>query len=87
VLGKKHTVSRDCPNHDCNDAGYAALKDGRSLALASDLGFGVGVAGLVLGGVLWLTGPASQPAHGTRAWQPVLFANGGSCGGGLSGRF
>jgi len=87
VLGKKHTVSDNCPNHDCNDTGYSAVKSGKDLALVSDIGFGVGIAGLVLGGVLLLTGSDPEPAHGERTWRPVLTASDGTYGGGISGRW
>ena len=87
VLGKKQTVSDNCPNDVCNDEGYAAVKSGKDLALVSTVGFGVGIAGLVLGGVLLLTGSDAQAPQSTRTWQPLLTAGAGTYGGGLLGRF
>jgi hypothetical protein len=87
VLGKKQTVNDNCPNHACNDEGYSAVQSGKSLALVSSVGFGVGVAGLVLGGVLLLTGSEAKPEHAARSWQPVVTAGNGTYGGGFVGRF
>jgi hypothetical protein len=87
VLGKKQTVSDNCPNHACNDAGYSAVTSSKSLALVSNIGFGVGIAGLALGGVLLLTGSKAKPEHGTRTWQPVLTASDGTYGGGFLRRW
>lgn len=86
VLGKKQTVNDNCPNHACNDEGYSAVQSGKSLALASSVGFGVGVAGLVLGGVLLLTGSEAKPKH-AQTWRPVLTAGNGTYGGGFVGRW
>ena len=85
VLGKKQTVSDNCLDHDCNATGYAAATSGQSLGLVSTIGFGVGIAGLVVGGVLLLTG--SEPTPSARAWQPVLTASDGTYGGGVSRRW
>jgi hypothetical protein len=87
ALGKKQTVSDNCPNHDCNDAGYSAVTSGKSLALVSTIGFGVGIAGVVLGGVLLLTGSDAKPEQSARTWQPVLTAGNGTYGGGFSRRW
>jgi hypothetical protein len=85
VLGKKQTVNDNCPNHDCNDAGYEAATSAQTLGLVSTIGFGVGIAGLATGAVLLLTG--SEPATTARTWQPVLTAGGGTYGGGFLRRF
>jgi hypothetical protein len=87
VLGKKQTVSDNCPNHECNDEGYSAVNSAQSLALVSNIGFGVGIAGLVVGGVLLLTGSDGKPQQSARAWQPTLTASNGTYGAGLLHRW
>jgi hypothetical protein len=85
VLGKKQTVNDNCVDHDCNETGYSAATSGQTLGLVSTIGFGVGIAGLVVGGVLLLTG--SEPEQTGRTWQPVLTASEGTYGGGLLRRW
>jgi hypothetical protein len=87
VLGKKQTVNDNCTDHACNDRGYSAANSAQSLALASDIGFGVGVAGLVVGGVLLLTGSHAKPEQRAHAWQPTLTASNGAYGCGLLRRW
>jgi hypothetical protein len=87
VLGKKQTVSDNCPNHECNDEGYSAANSAQHLALVSNIGFGVGIAGLVVGTVLLLTGSTAKPESSGRTWQPTLTAGNGTYGGGLLHRW
>jgi hypothetical protein len=89
VLGKKSTVSENCADKACNDRGLAAARSGKNLALVSDIGFGVGIAGLALGTIMLVTGSDSTTADTARArrWQPVLVAGNGAVGTGLFRRW
>ena len=90
VLGKKSTVGDNCDGMSCNDTGLAAAKSGQNLAIISDIGFGVGIAGLALGTILLVTsGGDATEAHASRAtrWQPVLVAGNGAVGTGLFRRW
>ena len=89
VLGKKSVVSDNCPNGACNDEGWSALQSGKRFGLASTIAFGVGVAGLVLGGVLLFTGSDAAPTERGAAtgWGPAVIAGAGAYGGGLQRRF
>jgi len=63
TLDKKSTANRNCDDglQLCNEAGADANRSGRSFAIASSIGFGVGVAGLATAAYLWLTeAPAPQ---------------------------
>jgi hypothetical protein len=63
TLDKKNTADRNCDDEArvCNAAGVAANDSGRKFAMASSVGFGVGVAGLATAAYLWLTEPAAPP--------------------------
>jgi hypothetical protein len=90
VFSKKHTVSGNCSGAECNDTGLAAANSGKNLAFVSDIGFGVGIAGLALGAVFLLSGgadsAATEHAHATRV-QPLLVAGNGGVGLGLLRRW
>ncbi len=62
VVSAKSTVSANCVDLDCNHDGKLAADRGKTMALVSTIGFGVGLAGLVTGTVLLLTVPARKPA-------------------------
>ena len=77
VFGKKHTVSANCTAHACNDTGLNAAHSAQTLGLVSNIGFGVGIAGIAVGAVLLLTGSSgATDGEGSRAtrWQPLLTA-------------
>jgi hypothetical protein len=74
VLSKKSTVRDNCRNHDCNETGLSAANSAQKLALISDVGFGVGIAGAALAAVLFFTEKGeSAPAKGS-VWQPLIAA-------------
>jgi len=90
VLGKKQTVSDNCTGNSCNDVGLAAAHSGKNLASVSDVGFGVGIAGLAVGAILLLTGgPEPAAAEHTRAarLQPVFTSQDGVVSAGLFRRW
>jgi hypothetical protein len=90
VLSKKHTMNDNCTGTDCNADGVSAANSAKTLATVSDVGFGVGIAGLAVGTILLLTGgsesAAAEHARGT-GWQPVFVGNSGVIGGGLFRRW
>ncbi len=70
VLGDKATIDSGChPDRTCSPQGLAAAHDASTWGLVSDVGFGVGAAGLVTSVVLLLVAPSSS-----RAWQPTATA-------------
>jgi len=76
TLDKKSTAHRNCDDGSqlCNQTGADANRSGRAFAIASSVGFGVGVVGLAAAAYLWLTeSPTSArgayssiPARGSR---------------------
>jgi hypothetical protein len=79
VFGKKSTVDQNCTGAVCNPEGLSAADSGKSLAMVSNIGFGIGLAGLATGAVLLLT----QPKTTASGWQPVVAtdATSGAWGG------
>lgn len=75
VFVKKHDVTGNCSGKSCNDAGLSAAEDAQTLATVSNVGFGVGIAGLALGTILWLSSGSSATSapQGTRL-RPTLVA-------------
>jgi hypothetical protein len=66
ALGKKSTVDENCKDHVCNHDGKLAADSGKTFALVSTIGFGVGVAGLGAAAVLVLTSPSAPPESAAR---------------------
>ena len=90
VFGKKSTVKSDCVGTTCNSAdGVNAANSGKSLATVSDIGFGVGIAGLAAGAILLLTQPKTEPtAQASRPrWEPLVASTGGGAWAGLGRRW
>lgn len=88
AMSKKSTVDSQCSTPTtCSPTGKQAADSGKSLALVSTIGFGVGAAGLISGVVLWLTAPAEHSSADRRGITPT--AGVGPTGGwlGASGRF
>ena len=82
-MGKKSTADSECPTPTtCSPTGKQAADSGKSLALVSTIGFGVGAAGLISGAVLWLTAPAE---HGSAARSGITPTAGVGPTGGRSG--
>ncbi|HEX6275732.1 MAG TPA: hypothetical protein VFZ53_21975, partial [Polyangiaceae bacterium] len=69
VLDRKATVDEECVGHICSKDGKRAADSGQTLAAASTIAFGVGVAGLATGVALVLTAPADPKRAG--AWLGV----------------
>ena len=78
AMGKGHIVSTECQKGACSSDGLDAARSGKTLATISDVGFGVGLAGLALGAVLWLSGdsPSADANHEqATGFQPLLAAS------------
>jgi hypothetical protein len=58
VFAKKGTVSDNCADTVCNAQGKDAVDQASTLALVSDITFGVGLAGVAAGVVLFLLAPS-----------------------------
>ena len=68
VLEKKGTVEDNCVGTVCTKDGKAAADDARPLALASNLGFAIGAAGLIAGTLLILTEPRAPRTGRAKPW-------------------
>ena len=89
VFGKKSTVKDQCVGTTCSSSGVSAANSGKTLAIVSDIGFGVGIVGLATSAVLLLTQPkaeASAQAPVPR-WEPLLAGTPGGAWAGLGRRF
>jgi hypothetical protein len=70
ALARKNDVDRHCPANECDATGLHAVDAGRSAAMASNIGFGVGAVGLAGAAVgWWLSSASRQP--GTRSGRLV----------------
>lgn len=90
VLGKKSTVKDDCVGSACSSsAGVNAANSGKTLAIVSDIGFGVGIVGLATSAILLLTRPKAESAGEAAAarWEPLLAGAPGCAWAGLGRRF
>jgi hypothetical protein len=87
VLGKKSTVDSECTDHVCRPAGVNAANSGKTLGLVSDIGFGVGIAGLATSAILLLTQPKVEASAQMPCWQPLLAGTPGGAWAGVGKRF
>jgi len=87
VLGKKSTVNSECMDHVCRQAGTNAANSGKTLGLVSDIGFGVGIAGLATSAILLLTQPKAESSAQAPRWQPLLASAPGGAWAGIGKRF
>lgn len=61
---RQSTVDANCDSKTklCNDEGYSAAQDGKTLRTVSFVGWGIGLAGIAAGGYfLFLAGPSKAP--------------------------
>jgi hypothetical protein len=61
-LSKASSVKADCTNNLCPASSRDEADTGRSLATASNIGFGVAAAGAAVGIVAWLIAPRPSPS-------------------------
>lgn len=86
VLSKKSTVNDGCRDHACTQGGLAAANSAQKLAVVSDIGFGVGLAGAAVAVVLLLTGD-DVSSRAKSGWQPVVAAAPDGAYAGFAGRY
>ena len=73
AFSRKSEVDRHCPQNACDSTGLDALSSGRAAATISNVGFGIGVAGLVGAAVgLFLIPPSREPSLRSTALLPRL---------------
>lgn len=88
VLGKKSKVNDGCTAGVCNQSGLDAANSAETLGTVSDIGFGVGIAGLAVSAVLLLTGSDANAEHAhAPAWQPLVTSARGGVMTGVSHAF
>ncbi len=89
VFSKKSTVSSKCQDHTCDDAGVSAANSGKTLALVSDIGFGVGIVGLATSAILLLSQPKAEASaqQQTPHWQPLFAGTPGGAWAGIGRHF
>jgi hypothetical protein len=76
-MSNKKTVDDNCDGQECNASGMEAADRGTMLGNVSTVGFGVGIAGVATGIVLWLAAPRAKTSEtGQRRWQPVVASQG-----------
>lgn len=75
ALNQKSIVDENCNGTDCNATGKAAADTGKSEALASTVGFGVGIVGIAAMVVLHLTESDAPERRTEVAKRPALFVN------------
>jgi hypothetical protein len=63
VLGKAGTVEDNCVDEVCNQEGMDAVDEAETLAMVSNIGFAVGIAGLAAGVVLFFVAPEDEPTE------------------------
>lgn len=85
ALSTQSEVEKECPTpKTCTREGVELSRDAQTAAWASNIGIGVGIVGVVLGGYLLLTAPASAKSGTTREVPGPLRVSASSRGGELS---
>ncbi len=84
---KEAQLSKDCPGGKCPPTSDADLANTKSYALASTIGFAVGVVGLGVGGYLWFFDGSDQAATPSGKRGPRVGAFIGVSRLGLTGEF
>lgn len=66
AISKKNDSEDDCDSENvCGDDGLALRDEAFDAAMVSNIGFGVGVAGLAAAAVIWLTAPVAESSSGS----------------------
>jgi hypothetical protein len=71
AMGKKHTADQYCDGAECVPPGTDAGNSARTFGNVSTVAFGVGIAGLATGAVLWFTAkpkPAESQVTASSRW-------------------
>ncbi len=90
VLSKKSAIENGCPDQVCSESGQAALDAARPAALASEIGFAFGAAGLGTAIVLWALEPnvtKNAPKNSSESARVVMDASPNAASASLRGRF
>jgi hypothetical protein len=74
ALNKASDLEKKCPDNICNEPERGAIVSTKNWALASNLGFAVGIAGAGVGLVALLVG-ARTPSTATRSVEPTVGLN------------
>jgi hypothetical protein len=72
ALQRKSIVDQECSGNRCSSAGKDAADSGKTFGTVSTVGFGVGLAGLGAGLILWLTSPDPPATAATWRLRPTL---------------
>jgi hypothetical protein len=85
ALSTQNDAEKECPTpKTCSDRGIDLTGDAERAAWASNIGFGVGIVGVVVGSYLLLTAPASAKSAGARAVPSPVHLSASPHGGELS---
>ncbi len=85
---KKETIDRECPDRWCSPTGLDAVSSMRTMATASTIAVGVGLAAGIAGTMLFLTSePPRNPHESSSRCRPYLFGGAGQTIAGVEGRF
>lgn len=85
ALSIQSDVEKECPtSQTCSPKGVELTNDAQAAAWASNIGIGVGLVGVLVGGYLLLTAPASAKSAATRATPSPVRVSAGPRGGELS---
>lgn len=79
AFSKKSEADKNCAGLACSPEGFRAIESGRSAALVSTIGFGVGLVGAGAAAALWVTRPKES------AWQILPLVSPQNAGLGLRG--
>lgn len=82
---KEAQLADDCPNGKCPPSSDADLANTKTYALASTIGFAVGIVGLGVGGYLWFSGDTTKAATQPRPPRVGAFVGVSSLG--VAGEF
>jgi hypothetical protein len=73
AMSQKKTIDNHCVGKVCDQQGYDAVGSIKTTGLISTVGFGVGVAGLAVGGfLLWYQSGKGKERTSPAAWTPVV---------------
>lgn len=84
ALSTQNDVEKECPtSKTCTSPGLDLNRDAQTAAWASNIGFGVGIVGVVLGSYLLLSAPSSPKSGSARAVPSPLHLSASPHGGEL----
>ncbi len=85
ALSTQNDADKECPTpRTCSSKGIDLTRDAQTAAWASNIGIGVGIVGVVVGGYLLLTAPSSAKASTARTVPDPLRVSASRHGGELS---